>query len=102
MDQTNFALDEVMASSRKIDDITKAIDGIAKQTNLLALNATIEAARAGEAGRGFALVAAEVRELAGRSASSSADIAALVSESQTRIGILAKTLESLSAPDQAA
>ncbi|NEU14990.1 hypothetical protein G3T14_23380 [Methylobacterium sp. BTF04] len=102
MAQTNTALDEVMASSQKIDDLTKAIDGIAKQTNLLALNATIEAARACEAGRGFAVVAAEVRELAGRSASSSADIAQLVGESQSRIGILAKTLESLSASGQAA
>ena len=102
MEQTHLALNEVMTSSRKIDDITRAIDAIAKQTNLLALNATIEAARAGEAGRGFAVVAAEVRELASRSATCSADIAGLVGESQSRIGILAKTLDTLGAPGQAA
>ena len=102
MEQTHLALNEVMSSSRKIDDITRAIDAIAKQTNLLALNATIEAARAGEAGRGFAVVAAEVRALASRSATCSADIAGLVGESQSRIGVLAKTLDTLSVSDQAA
>ena len=102
MVQTNQALGDVLASSRKINDITRAIDAIAKQTNLLALNATIEAARAGEAGRGFAVVAAEVRDLAGRSASSSADIAGLVGESQSRIAVLAQTLEGLGSAGKAA
>ena len=95
MEQTNMALNDVLASAKRIGEITSAIDMIAKQTNLLALNATIESARAGEAGRGFAVVASEVRELASRSASSSADIAGLVDESQARIGVLAQTLESL-------
>ena len=95
MEQTSMALDDVLASAKRIGEITGAIDTIAKQTNLLALNATIESARAGEAGRGFAVVASEVRELASRSASSSADIAGLVDESQARIGVLAQTLESL-------
>ena len=102
MVQTNQALGDVLASARKINEITRAIDAIAKQTNLLALNATIEAARAGEAGRGFAVVAAEVRDLAGRSASSSADIAGLVGESQSRIEVLAQTLEGLGSADKAA
>ncbi len=93
--QTNSALDEVLASSARIDEITRVMDAIAKQTNLLALNATIEAARAGTAGRGFAVVATEVKDLAGRSAASSADIAGLVSESQSRIQTLARTLEAL-------
>lgn len=97
MEQTNAALNEVLSSSHKINEITNTIDMIAKQTNLLALNATIESARAGEAGRGFAVVASEVRELAGRSASSSAGISSLVVESQQRIQVLAKTLENLNA-----
>jgi methyl-accepting chemotaxis protein len=95
MEQTHVALGEVLSSSHKINEITNTIDMIAKQTNLLALNATIESARAGDAGRGFAVVASEVRELAGRSASSSAGISSLVTESQQRIQVLAKTLESL-------
>ncbi|GJD96747.1 hypothetical protein OCOJLMKI_3972 [Methylobacterium iners] len=102
MEQTNSALSEVMASSRKIDGITRVIDTIAKQTNLLALNATIEVARAGEAGRGFAVVASEVRDLAGRSAASSSDIAGLVGESQARIEILAKALGTSASAAQAA
>lgn len=102
MDQTNSALQEVLASSSKINDISLTIDIIARQTNLLSLNATIESARAGEAGRGFSVVASEVRELAGRAASSSADISALVTESQQRITVLAGTLQSLNATSTAA
>jgi methyl-accepting chemotaxis protein len=102
LEQTNRALDEVLASSRKIGAITGAIDAIARQTNLLSLNATIESARAGEAGKGFAVVASEVRALAGRSSSSSADIAGLVGESQQRIQVLARTLEALASGSRSA
>jgi len=97
MEQTRTALGDVLMSSARIGEITGAIAAIAGQTNLLALNATIEAARAGEAGRGFAVVAQEVKALAGRSSAASGDIAGLVTESRTRIEVLAQTLGTLDA-----
>jgi methyl-accepting chemotaxis protein len=71
-------IDSLGQSSEKIGEIINLINNIAAQTNLLALNAAIEAARAGEAGRGFSVVADEIRELAEQSSSATEDIAKLV------------------------
>jgi len=70
-------------SSAEVGNVIKVINSIAEQTNLLALNATIEAARAGEAGKGFAVVASEVKELAQETAKATGDIGQRIQAIQT-------------------
>ncbi|MBC3761445.1 methyl-accepting chemotaxis protein [Quadrisphaera oryzae] len=79
---TSATISSLGASSREIGDVVKVITSIAEQTNLLALNATIEAARAGEAGKGFAVVASEVKDLAQGTARATSDITTRITQIQ--------------------
>ncbi|MBB4016657.1 methyl-accepting chemotaxis protein [Chelatococcus caeni] len=101
-------VDGLAEAASKIGAVVRLIDEIAAQTNLLALNATIEAARAGDAGKGFAIVANEVKALAGQTAKATDEIASKVAaiqeatgEAVSSIEMIARTLENVMAHTKA-
>ncbi|AWI06413.1 methyl-accepting chemotaxis protein [Clostridium drakei] len=92
-DEARKRISELTKSIEKITEIINLINNISDQTNLLALNASIEAARAGEAGRGFSVVADEIRKLAEQSRSSSMDISNLLSTIEGEANLVTKTTD---------
>lgn len=78
---------------KEMQNIIKIVSGIAEETNLLSLNASIEAARAGEAGRGFAIVAEEVRKLSDQTKTSVVNVASLINNTNEQVNQLTATLE---------
>lgn len=92
--QTSNDIRRLNESSKEIEGIVGVIGAIADQTNLLALNAAIEAARAGESGRGFSVVAEEVKQLAEQSAHSADQIAKIIVDIQNQINVAVSSMDS--------
>ena len=94
--ETNKIVSGLALAAQKIGDVVKLINNIAEQTNLLALNATIEAARAGEAGRGFAVVASEVKSLATQTSKATDEISGQIAEVQNSTTSAVNVIEAIS------
>jgi len=92
IDQANVTMNGLVDSSQKIGAVIRLINDIAEQTNLLALNATIEAARAGEAGKGFAVVASEVKNLANQTSKATEEITGQISTMREATDQVAKAM----------
>jgi methyl-accepting chemotaxis protein len=93
--RANETLERLSRSGQEVDAVIRLITSVADQTNLLALNATIEAARAGEAGRGFGVVAGEVKELARSTAKGAEDVQGLLETMRGDLGLAKAALEEI-------
>jgi len=94
---TDAKVSELLEAAGRIGEVVKLITAVAEQTNLLALNATIEAARAGEAGKGFAVVASEVKQLAGQTAKATEAIGAQITAMQSATREAAASIQAIGA-----